>query len=145
MSLELLTPIEMAEADRRAIAAGPFDGYGLMLNAGRAVAAAVLQRFPDAAQIDVLCGPGNNGGDGYVAATLLAEAGATVAVWSDGAPRLDSDAERAARNCPLSARPLSDYDPHSKSLAVDALYGAGLNKPLTGSAAAWRSRARRTM
>ncbi len=87
MSLELLTPEEMAEADRRAIAAGPFDGYALMLNAGRAVAAEVLRRFPHATQVDVLCGPGNNGGDGYVVARLLAEAGVAVAIWADGTPR----------------------------------------------------------
>ena len=135
MSLELLTPSEMAEADRRAIAAGPFDGYGLMLNAGRAVTAEVLRRFPDAAQVDVLCGPGNNGGDGYVVARLLAEAGVAVAIWADGAPRPGTDAERAAKDCPVAAKPLSGYEPKDGSLVVDALYGAGLSKPLAGAAA----------
>ena len=73
MAHELLTPDEMAEADSKTINAGPFDGIALMRNAGAAVAKVVLERFAAARKVDVLCGPGNNGGDGYVAARLLAE------------------------------------------------------------------------
>jgi hydroxyethylthiazole kinase-like uncharacterized protein yjeF len=135
MSLELLTPGEMAQADRRAIAAGPLDGYGLMLNAGRAVVAEALRRFPEVARVDVLCGPGNNGGDGYVVARLLAEAGLSVDLRADGEPRAGSDAERAATDCPIRAGPLSEYRPRPGSLVIDALYGAGLSKPLTDAAA----------
>jgi len=135
MSVELLTPEEMSEADRRAIAAGPLDGYGLMLNAGRAVSAAVLRRFPQAATVDVICGPGNNGGDGYVAATELSKAGAAVRLWADGKPRAGSDAERAMTACPLPARPIADFAPQAGSVVVDALYGAGLNKAPAGTAA----------
>ena len=69
---ELLTPAEMAEADRLTIEAGPFDGMALMRRAGAAVAAVVLERYPAASRVHVLCGPGNNGGDGYVVAKLLA-------------------------------------------------------------------------
>jgi hydroxyethylthiazole kinase-like uncharacterized protein yjeF len=109
--------------------------FFMMLNAGRAVAAEVLRRFPDVASVDVLCGPGNNGGDGYVVARLLAEAGVAVTIWADGAPRAGSDADRAAKACPLIAQSLAGYEPRPGSLVVDALYGAGLNKPLTGAAA----------
>ena len=73
MGLEILTPEEMGSVDRNAIAAGPLDGYGLMQNAGAGVAAAILERFAEAEGFLVLCGPGNNGGDGYVVARLLAE------------------------------------------------------------------------
>src|SRR5690606_19428890 len=64
----LLSPAEMAEADRLAVVAGPLDGAALMENAGRAIHREILSRFPGACSFDVLCGPGNNGGDGYVVA-----------------------------------------------------------------------------
>jgi len=134
MSTELLSPAQMAEADRLAIAAGPFDGIGLMRRAGAAVASAVLARHPAAVSIHVLCGPGNNGGDGYVAAKILHESGAGVSVWASGAPRQDSDAALAAAECPLEARPLAEFTAEAGSVVVDALYGAGVSKPLSEDA-----------
>lgn len=133
---ELLSPAEMAEADRLAIAAGPLDGYGLMQRAGEAVAAVVLARYPAATKAHVLCGPGNNGGDGYIVARLLAEAGVDVAVWAEGEPRAGSDAAIAAAACTLKRQPLSAFAAQPRSLIVDALYGAGLSKPLSGAASA---------
>ena len=135
MTHELLSSAEMAEADRRAIAAGPFDGVQLMRTAGQAVAAVVLARYPAALRVHVLCGPGNNGGDGYVAARLLHEAGVAVSLWASGTPKPGSDAALVARECPLEARPLTDFTAGSGSVIVDALYGAGLSKPLAGEAA----------
>jgi hydroxyethylthiazole kinase-like uncharacterized protein yjeF len=136
MSHEILTPREMAEADRLAIAAGPFNGIQLMRNAGVAVAAAVLQRYPAAARVHVLCGPGNNGGDGYIVAKLVAEAGVQVSVWAEGAPRSGSDAAVAAAECPVEAQPISGFMPERGDIVVDALYGAGLSKPLSADAVA---------
>ena len=133
--LELLTPAQMAEADRLAARARPHDGYGLMRNAGAAILRAVLSRCPEAQGFDVLCGPGNNGGDGYEVAKLLAEAGVEVAVWVDGTPRPGSDAERAAAACPLTPRPLGDFAPAADRVVVDALYGAGLARALDDTAA----------
>jgi hydroxyethylthiazole kinase-like uncharacterized protein yjeF len=135
MRTELLTPEEMREADRRTIASGQLDGYGLMLRAGDAVAHAVLACFPAAEHIDVLCGPGNNGGDGYVAARLLASHGVPVGVWVGAAPREQSDAARAAAECQVKARPLAQYRARPRSVVIDALFGAGLDRPLDEAAA----------
>lgn len=133
--LEVLTPAEMAKADRLAAEIGPHDGYGLMRNAGAAILRAVLARYPQARGFDVLCGPGNNGGDGYEVARLLVEAGMPVAVWREGRPRPGSDAERAASRCPVAPRPLDEFAPQPGRVVIDALYGAGLARALDGAAA----------
>lgn len=132
MAFELLTPDEMAEADRLTIGAGPVDGIGLMRRAGGAVADLVLSRFAAAHPVHVLCGPGNNGGDGYVVARLLREGGVAVRLFATGAPRSGSDAALAAAECPVAVEPLPAFMPEAGSLVVDALYGAGLSKPLAG-------------
>ncbi|MFK0691590.1 NAD(P)H-hydrate dehydratase [Mesorhizobium sp. IMUNJ 23033] len=135
MSNELLFPAEMGEADRLAIAAGPLDGFGLMRRAGEAVAAVVLTRYPAAARVHVLCGPGNNGGDGYVVAGVLHDSGVDIRLWASGPPRAGSDAAIAAAECPVAPRPLSAFSAEKNAVVVDALYGAGLSKPLSGDAA----------
>jgi hydroxyethylthiazole kinase-like uncharacterized protein yjeF len=135
MTHELLTPREMAEADRLTIEAGPFDGMGLMRRAGAAVAAMVLARYPAASGADVLCGPGNNGGDGYVVAKLLSDAGMPVRLWALGKPRPGTDAAIAAAESPVKARSLSGFSPIKGSIVIDALFGAGLSKAIEGDAA----------
>jgi len=135
MASEILTPGEMAEVDRRAIARGPLDGISLMRNAGTAVARMVLERYQQARLVHVLCGPGNNGGDGYVVARLLQESGVAVSIWASGPPRLGSDAALAVAECPVEARPLAEFMPEPGSIVVDALFGAGLSKPVGGAGA----------
>ncbi|WP_315919770.1 NAD(P)H-hydrate dehydratase [Mesorhizobium sp. SP-1A] len=135
MTLELLSPAEMGKADRLAIAAGPYDGIGLMRRAGAAVADVVLARFSGAARIHVLVGPGNNGGDGYVAARLLHESGAAVSLWASATPRQGGDAALAAAECPVAPQPLSQLQAGRGDIVVDALYGAGLSKPVGGDEA----------
>jgi hydroxyethylthiazole kinase-like uncharacterized protein yjeF len=132
---ELLMPREMGEADRLTIEAGPFDGMALMRRAGAAVASVVLERYPAALAADVLCGPGNNGGDGYVVAKLLKEAGMSVRLWALGRPKPGTDAATAATECPIEAKSLSDFAPSPGSVVVDALFGAGLSKAIEGEAA----------
>lgn len=136
MTDEILTPAEMSEADRLTIAGGSIDGYRLMLRAGYAVARHVLDHHGDAPAFHVLCGPGNNGGDGYVVASLLAESGGNVHAWSDDKPRAHSDAASARRDCSIEPAALSGFKPGAGSVVIDALFGAGLNKPLAGKAAA---------
>jgi hydroxyethylthiazole kinase-like uncharacterized protein yjeF len=135
MAYEILTPVEMGKADKLTIAAGPYDGYGLMLNAGSAIAGRLLADSGDAPEFHILCGPGNNGGDGYVVARLLAESGANVHVWSYGKPAAQTDAAMALRDCPVQPRPIAGFQPTPGSVIVDALFGAGLNKAVTGEAA----------
>jgi NAD(P)H-hydrate epimerase len=130
----LLTPAEMGEADRRAIAAG-VPGTALMEAAGRAVARAVAVRWTPR-PVAVLCGPGNNGGDGYVAAVALREAGWPVRVAALGDPkRLSGDAAHFAALWGEAPEALSPGVLKGAALAVDALFGAGLDRPLGGAAA----------
>jgi hydroxyethylthiazole kinase-like uncharacterized protein yjeF len=130
MAFELLTPDEMAEADRLTVAAGPVDGIGLMRRAGGAVAGLVLARYPGGRTVHVLCGPGNNGGDGYVVASQLAASGVAVRLFATGVPREGSDAALAAAECPVAVEPMAAFAPETGAIVVDALYGAGLSKPL---------------
>src|SRR5262245_46423215 len=102
----LLTPDAMAAVDRAAALSG-IHSFGLMVQAGQAVSAAALSLFPGAFRFVVLCGPGNNGGDGYVAARALKESGADVAVFHLGDPAaLKGDARRAFEACPVSGTAL---------------------------------------
>ncbi|MGH7095630.1 MAG: NAD(P)H-hydrate epimerase, partial [Stellaceae bacterium] len=119
----LLTPAQMAEADRLTIAGG-VAGITLMENAGRAVADAVSRRWP-VRRVIVLCGPGNNGGDGFVAARILAERGWPVrlALLGDRAA-LKGDAALAAARWPGVIAPLSPAVLDGAAMAIDALFGA---------------------
>jgi hydroxyethylthiazole kinase-like uncharacterized protein yjeF len=130
---ELLTPLEMAEADRFAVSAGA-PGLALMERAGVAVARAATRLARTRGRIAVLCGPGGNGGDGFVAARYLRLWGYPTQVWRLGAPRDDS-AEMAARwgSDVADAEP---FDPGGADLVIDALYGAGLVRDVDGLAAA---------
>ncbi len=130
----VLTVAEMAEADRLTIAAGT-PGEILMEAAGGAVADEVRRRFPQQPVV-VLCGPGNNGGDGFVAARRLAEAGWKVRVALLGeADALKGDAALIARRWTGPAIvPLAPQALDGVGIVVDALFGAGLSRPLDGMA-----------
>jgi len=131
--LELLTAEEMGRADRLTIDGG-IPGSVLMENAGRGVANEVAARFPDAETVGVLCGPGNNGGDGFVAARHLQERGYRVRLGFDGDPgKLSDDAALMAKRFAgtmesLGATLLADAD-----VIVDGLFGAGLARDIEGT------------
>ncbi|MBB4189507.1 NAD(P)H-hydrate dehydratase [Sinorhizobium terangae] len=130
----LVTPTEMTAIDNAAAASG-IDSFALMRSAGTAVSAAALRLFPEALRFVVLCGPGNNGGDGYVAASALADGGAAVAVFALGNPEaLKGDAARAKSACPLTVQPLEAYEPKLGDVVIDALFGAGLTRDLPAEA-----------
>ena len=133
--IELLSTAEMAEADRRTIAGG-VAGMALMENAGRAVADAV-SRHPLGSRIVVVAGPGNNGGDGFVAARILAERGYPVRVLLVGAlAKLKGDAATAAQRWSGPTEPATPPALDGADVIVDALFGAGLDRPVEGLAAA---------
>jgi ADP-dependent NAD(P)H-hydrate dehydratase / NAD(P)H-hydrate epimerase len=133
--LALLSPAEMAAADRAAVAAG-VPGVALMEAAGRAVAAALMRRWAKR-PVAVLCGPRNNGGDGFVAARRLAEAGWSVRLGLLGArAALKGDAAHHAALWTGPIEPLSPALLDGAGVAVDAIFGAGLARPLDGRAKA---------
>jgi hydroxyethylthiazole kinase-like uncharacterized protein yjeF len=131
----LLTPQQMGEADRLTIAGG-VPGIELMENAGRAVADAVSRRWAPRPTV-VLCGPGNNGGDGFVAARLLAERAWPVRVALLGSiAALRGDAALAARHWPGPVEPLELSALDGAALVIDGVFGAGLARPVDGVARA---------
>ncbi|MDB5594730.1 MAG: carbohydrate kinase, YjeF related protein [Hyphomicrobiales bacterium] len=135
---QLLDPHEMARADALAIAAG-HPGMELMERAGAAVAAeAARLTLPDSRatpRVTVLCGPGNNGGDGFVAARLLKARGFVVRLYLLGAVAdLRGDAKTAALQWTGLTDPLAEYVPGEDDLVIDALFGAGLARDLDGEA-----------
>ncbi len=136
MPIELLTNTEMAQADRLAAASGVV-GMALMEAAGAAVARAAARRLyaTGGRRVAILCGPGNNGGDGYVAARVLREFGFDVAVASFGSPtKLKGDAAEAARRWDGDIGESASLALDHADLVVDALFGAGLARDLDGAA-----------
>jgi len=132
--IELLTNAETAQADRLAVAGG-ISSTELMENAGRAVADHVSANYPTGTRVAVVAGPGNNGGDGYVTARILASRGCEVRLLRVGLAR-KGDAGRAAQQW---KGPVADANPSGiagADLIVDALFGAGLDRVVSGPAAA---------
>ncbi|GGD88760.1 bifunctional NAD(P)H-hydrate repair enzyme [Aureimonas endophytica] len=117
------------------IAAG-VAGRILMERAGLAVFEALRRRFPEARRVAVLAGPGNNGGDAFVVARLLAEAGLALRCHLLGpAADLRGDAAHAARGYHGPVEPLAAFAPDEADLVLDGLFGAGLSRPAAGEAA----------
>jgi NAD(P)H-hydrate epimerase len=130
----LMTVAEMTAADTAAPSFG-MPSMTLMEHAGRAVADEIGKRFTPRPTA-ILCGPGNNGGDGYVAARTLRQRGWPVTCHALGDPSaLRGDAAAAFGLWLGETLPLSEDLPQAE-LLVDALFGAGLSRPLTGAAAA---------
>ena len=127
----VLTPDEMARTDLLAVQRG-INGARLMENAGQAVKSVVLAHYPGIRRALVLCGPGNNGGDGYVAARLLAALGIETLVFRRRAPKPGTGAGTAAKHWAGPVVPLSQLCLEEGDVVIDALYGAGFSGLLAG-------------
>ena len=135
----LLTAAQMRALERAAIESGAVTGLELMERAGIGAVAAIFAEWPELEHAPgravVLCGPGNNGGDGFVVARVLAGKGWEVEVflWDDASPKGDAGtmADLWTGACiPLSQ--LDPADPFDFDLVVDALFGTGLGRPVDG-------------
>lgn len=134
--MEVLTPEEMGQADRRTIEAGT-PGIILMERAGSAVADCVSARYAASSPIVVACGPGNNGGDGFIAARLLQERGCSVRLVLLGSrASLRGDAAKAAEGWRGRVEQVTVDAFAGAGVVVDALFGAGLSRDLDGEAKA---------
>ena len=132
----VLTPDEMVAADLAAAQSG-LSSFALMERAGQAVAASALRNFPGASRFAVLCGPGNNGGDGYIAARALVRSGADVTLFHLGDPdRLKDDARQARVACDMLSQALDLYRPRPGDVVIDGLFGAGLSRDLPAEVSA---------
>ena len=132
--VELLTPEEMGNADHLAATLNREDSFKLMERAGQAIADIVLNDYRQCRKIAVLCGPGNNGGDGYMAAHILKSHGFEPTIFALGTPRAGSDAEKAAALWGAKHLAFDNFSsPQDFDVVIDALYGAGLDRPLEQS------------
>src|SRR5579871_1731243 len=133
--MEVLTSAEMERADRLAIAAGT-PGFALMMSAGQAVAQAAIDLVEEG-PIVVIAGPGNNGGDGFVAAAELAARGREVSViLLCDRDSLQGDAASAARGWKYPVLPFNPQAIGRPALIIDALFGAGLDRAVKDEPAA---------
>lgn len=136
---ELLTSGQMRTLEIAAMEAGEATGLELMERAGQGVCDALLAQWPELAKAShraiVLCGPGNNGGDGFVIARLLAQGGWAVDLFLFGDPeRLPADA-RVNHDLWAAGRPVQPWDLVAfqacarPDVIVDAVFGTGLTRP----------------
>lgn len=131
---------DMRLLDARLATGEGIDDYALMQRAGAAAFFRLRRRWPQARRLGVVCGPGNNGGDGFVVASLARAWGLAVDLWALAAPAaLAGAARRAAEDFLAAGGEIRLLEPDTLRAAVvdawiDALFGIGLARPLTGAA-----------
>lgn len=136
-SVLLYTAEQTRALDRVAMESFAIPGYTLMGRAGAALLRVALERWPRAERWALVCGTGNNGGDGYVAARLAREAGLKVSVWQLGDPAtVRGEAAQALADLRAAGIEPTTFDPAGLAradLVVDALLGTGLARPVEGA------------
>lgn len=136
LPLELYRAAQVRELDRVAIQERGIPGYTLMSRAGEAAFQQLRQRWPHAGRLAVVCGGGNNGGDGYVLARLARQAGLEVRLLTLADPdMLRGDAQTAckeARTAEVSIQPFQAAALNGVDVLVDAVLGTGLERPVSG-------------
>lgn len=138
--MKVVTAAQMKAIDRWAIVKMGIPAVCLMENAGRAVAEIILKEKKDLNKVTVVCGAGNNGGDGFVTARYLKEAGTSVNVILAGKRRSFTPESKAnyERACAIRVPILEWGKPRSRAalikadIVVDALFGVGLSRPVDG-------------
>ena len=138
--MDLYTAAQSRELDRLAMQDYGIAGYELMRRAGAAAFSALTERWPEAAHVLVVCGAGNNAGDGFVLARLARRAGlrARVVLLAEAA-RLRGDARRAFDDMLVAwvqPEPFSGTLAAGADVVVDAIFGTGLDRAPAG---AWRA------
>lgn len=136
LPLALYRAAQVRELDRIAIEERGIPGYTLMSRAGAAAFAQLRQRWPHAGHLVVVCGAGNNGGDGYVVARLARQAGLDIRLLTLTDPQsLRSDAQTAWSEARAAAVPIAPFQATALSgadLLIDAVLGTGLERPVSG-------------
>ncbi len=136
LPLALYRAAQVRELDRIAIEERGIPGYTLMSRAGAAAFAQLRQRWPHAGHLVVVCGAGNNGGDGYVVARLARQAGLDIRLLTLTDPQsLRGDAQTAWSEARAAAVPIAPFQATALSgadLLIDAVLGTGLERPVSG-------------
>jgi len=128
----VLNPREMAIAESEAVAKKVVNSsFELMERAGKAVAEAAESLLKPGDAVAILCGTGNNGGDGYIAAKNLASAGYNVTCFAETKPNPQKDAAKAAIGWNGKTLDLTQFWPANFNLLIDAWLGAGLDRPIS--------------
>ena len=128
---EILSSAQMRAIEGAQIESGVATGLELMELAGQGVVTEMRALWPEASRCVVFCGPGNNGGDGYVIARKLAELGWQVRVWAPIPPASPDAVTNAQRWAALGqAEPVLDTTCLLDSIVVDAMFGTGLARPV---------------
>lgn len=130
----IVTPTEAKEWDRYCIETLHVPSERLMLRAAEGLEAAVIRRNPENWPITCFCGSGNNGGDGYAAAWLLARRGLQVRIVELGKPERMTDDAGTFRQRAISVgvKMVDQWRPRKREILIDAIFGVGLDRPITG-------------